>query len=152
MLLGSLPVDLVADLGQGELSLVVGAGGDLDVVVSSVDVSALDDLAVDGLDVSLPGVEVGGAEDAQVVVGLVGVSEFADVGLGEAVELAEDEVLVVLQVLDDGRGDLIELAEIFVKGFSGEADLEVDSVGDLGAGGGGGVVDVVEGAVDVVLD
>lgn len=142
----------MADLGQGELSLVVGAGGNLHVVVSSVNVSALDHLSVDGLDISLPGVEVGWVEDAQVVVGLVGVSEFAYVGLGEAVELAQDEVLVFLEVLHDSGGDLIEVAEIFVKGFGSETDLEVDSVGDLGAGCGGGVVDLVEGAVDVILN
>ena len=61
-LLSSFPIDLVSNSGQGKMSFEVSARSNLEVVIVSVRILALNDFSVDGNDKSVPMSEVGGVE------------------------------------------------------------------------------------------
>lgn len=127
---GSLPEDLVADDGKSELTVESGAWGNLDVVMVAVNVSASDDLSMDGLNVTFPVLKVGVVEALGIVVNLVGVSEFADVGLSKAVVVDDSKLAVFSEILNLLGDNFVEITEVITEILSGKTDLILDGVTD----------------------
>ena len=131
-LLGSLPEDLVANLGESPLTFEVSARSDLEVVVVSVAVSGLDDLSFNLLNESFQGFQISMFEASNIEVNFKGFSEVPDIRFGEAVILVEIKDMVLFKVLDMGSHNTVEVTKIVTDVISSHGELTVDTVFDLG--------------------
>jgi hypothetical protein len=130
-LLGSLPEDFETDLGKSELTLEVSARSNLEVVVVSGHISALDDLTIDGFNVSFPRVKVSGVE-VVFEVGFVRVSVGSSVSLRKTVIFADDKLRISSKLFNMDTQDVVKVTAILTEGFCGQIDLDLDIIFDGG--------------------
>lgn len=71
-------------------------------------------------------------ETVSVIVDFVGMTEFANVGLGEAVVLADGDHGISLKVFDFLSSGIVEVAEILAEFLRNQVDLAVDVLSDGG--------------------
>ena len=104
----------------------MSAWGNLEVVFSSIFISASNDLSMDVFNVSFPVAEVGGIEVSTIEIDFMGFSVSSNVGIRKTVILSESDKLISFNVFDFLSNGLIKVADIFVKVISSKFDLTKD--------------------------
>ena len=130
----------------------MSAWGNLEVVFSSIFISASHDLSMDVFNVSFPVTEVSRIEVSTIEIDFVGFSVFSNVCIRKTVILSESDKFISFNVFDFLSNCLIEVADIFVKVVSSKFDLTKD----VSMEGSNSAVDVVigfsSGSTDVFFD
>ena len=135
----SFPVNLLAFLGNGELSFEVSARSNLEDVVVSVIIMAVNVVAVDVIDVAISSFVVI-IEALASEVSIRGRSVGVDVGAGLAVVLVEDQRL---NALDVALSSIVKFADVLVEVVLENVDFALNFTFKLG----NSAVDLVLGLV-----
>jgi hypothetical protein len=110
-----LPIDLISNSGQWELSLEVSARSHLKMVVISIVIMTCDDLSIDRINLSIPGTLSLPNEVTFIEINLIRASKGVSISLECVIELIHSNGIISVKVLYCLVRALIKVVEIIVE-------------------------------------
>lgn len=108
----------------------MSARSNLEEVLVSLIIMAADNFSVDGVDVTVPVVELVSMEVSIIEIGLIRAAILTSVGVKGVVILVEDELCVSFEIFDFFVSAGVEIAQIVAELMVNEVDLAEDVIMD----------------------